>query len=125
MMLRVEKTVFTNIQKAMESPETAARPEGLHLYGLPIFWKIAQDEYTTQSDLSDAEILKLALSSMTEIFEQQSAKNIRMYYLLNVLNNLRNGHSIFISIQVFCSILEGIDSYLMNDYSQQHIKLTK
>ena len=66
MMLRIEKTVFADIQKAMDSPETVACPQGLHLYGLPIFWKIAQDPYKTQSDLSDADILSFAISSMKE-----------------------------------------------------------
>lgn len=118
MMLRIEKTVFADIQKAMDSPETVACPQGLHLYGLPIFWKIAQDSYKTQSDLSDADILSFAIGSMKEIFEQQSAKNIRMYYLLKVLNNLKSGKSLFTSIQVFMSAIEGIDSYFMNDYTQ-------
>jgi hypothetical protein len=40
-MLRLERTVLTNIKVAMENPEKAALPKGLHLYGLPIFWKIS------------------------------------------------------------------------------------
>lgn len=40
-MLRIEKTVFDDVNKAMESPEEVTIPKDLHLYGLPIFWKIA------------------------------------------------------------------------------------
>ena len=82
----------------MAAPEEFALPKGLHLYGLPIFWKISQDSYTTQSDLTNSESLKLSLSSMQEIFDQSSAKNVRMYYLINVLNNLVKGESLFTSI---------------------------
>ena len=57
MMLRLEKTVLTNVKKAMAAPEEVALPKGLHLYGLPIFWKISQDSYMTQSDLTNSESL--------------------------------------------------------------------
>ena len=54
-MLKLEKEVIGNIKKAMSSPMEVAYHEGVNLYGLPIFWKIGQDSYTSKSDIKTSE----------------------------------------------------------------------
>jgi hypothetical protein len=68
-MVKLEKEVIGNIKKAMEAPMEVAYNEGINLFGLPIFWKIGQDSYTSKSDLKTAECYQIALDSMKEIFE--------------------------------------------------------
>ena len=60
-MLKLEKDVIGNIKKAMESPMQNAYLQTVNLYGLPIFWKISLDNYSSKSDLKTAESYQIAL----------------------------------------------------------------
>ncbi len=80
-----------------------------HMYGLPIFWAIAQDSslVVLGSDTKHAETLrKLSLQSMLELFDQNFRRKIRLTYLLKSLNNLVSRTSVVQSLQVATTIIK-------------------
>mmetsp|Transcript_4486 Transcript_4486/g.6709 ORF Transcript_4486/g.6709 Transcript_4486/m.6709 type:complete len:281 (-) Transcript_4486:5559-6401(-) len=77
---------------------------GEKLYGLPLFWDIVQDGYQQGSK---KDLLQCALDSLCEILSQTSDKKIRVYYLLKVLANLKQGLSLYPSVSIFASLIEG------------------
>lgn len=103
-----ELRVFSDLTTALAQPESVSLSAGENLYGLPVMWNIMQDSYQSGAELTGSEILRVALESMCEILTQPFARPVRMFYLLACLNNLKQGISLYPSICVAISILDGL-----------------
>ena len=96
--------MFSDLNKALASPDTLGLIPGERLFALPVLWNMIQDSYQTTEK---KDLLQCALDSLGQILRDPSSSRVKFYYLLLALNNLKQGKSLFPSICVFISIMEG------------------
>lgn len=107
-----EMSILMNLQDHISTPNS-----GLHgnekLYGLPLFWDLAQD----RSQQVSKDLMELAITSIIEILKLPSSKHIRMTYIIKSLENIQNCESVVQSITIIQHIVSEFNEFQYQENS--------